>query len=30
VTQTWCKYRAAFEAAGFEPVNRYKWMRKEI
>ncbi len=30
VTQTWCKYRAAFEAAGFEPVSRYKWMRKEI
>ncbi len=29
-TQTWCKYRAAFEAAGFEPLSRYKWMRKEI
>ncbi|MEM0042056.1 MAG: GNAT family N-acetyltransferase [Candidatus Korarchaeum sp.] len=27
-TQTWCKYRAAFEAAGFEPMKRVKWMRK--
>lgn len=27
-TQTWCKYRAAFEAAGFEPLKRVKWMRK--
>ncbi len=28
--QTWCKYRAAFEAAGFEPLARYKWMRKKL
>ncbi len=28
--QTWCKYRAAFEAAGFEPMSRYKWLRKEL
>lgn len=29
-TQTWCKYRAAFEAAGFEPLKRVKWMRKVL
>lgn len=29
-TQTWCKYRIAFEAAGFEPISRFRWMRKEI
>ncbi len=28
--QTWCKYRAAFEAAGFEALARYKWMRKGL
>jgi len=29
-TQTWCKYRAAFEGAGFEPITRLRWMRKEL
>lgn len=29
-TQTWCRYRAAFEAAGFEPLRRVKWMRKPL
>ncbi len=29
-TQIWCKYRAAFEAAGFESVRRFRWMRKAL
>ncbi len=28
--QSWYKYRAAFEAAGFEALARYKWMRKKL
>ncbi len=29
-TQTWCRYRAAFEGAGFTPMKRFKWMRKRL
>ena len=29
-TQTWCRYRAAFEGAGFNPMKRFKWMRKKL